>query len=233
MESMWALHAAEELNESQALYQDTNSQAAEKRHHEPALYQSTTSQAAEELNESRVLYQGATSVVPQAADYKGLGFSPCGPFLSLQPSKLPFSAASLAPKPRFSRFLPGIRQLLPRWTPAILSASLILLTSCHSRHIDMTVENRTGKAIHLLEVDYPSASFGADSLAAGELFHYRIQLRGRGPLKVQYTGSAGQQVQVEGTTLAEPQEGQIEIVLLPGGQAEFHPELTDAVVRIK
>jgi hypothetical protein len=90
----------------------------------------------------------------------------------------------------------------------------------------MTVENRTGGAIQLLEVDYPSASFGANSLAPGEVFHYRIQLRGNGPLKVQYTGSDGKQVQIEGPTLAEPQEGRTEIVLLPAGKAEFHPQLS-------
>jgi hypothetical protein len=34
------------------------------------------------------------------------------------------------------------------------------------------------------------------------------------------------QVQIDGPTLAERQEGQLKIVLLPGGKAEFHPELT-------
>jgi len=52
------------------------------------------SQAAEQLNKSQALYQGTTSVVTQAADYKRLGFSPCGPLPYLQPSKLPFSAGS-------------------------------------------------------------------------------------------------------------------------------------------
>ena len=78
----------------------------------------------------------------------------------------------------------------------------------------------------LLEVDYPSASFGKDSLAAGDAFHYRIQLRGDGPLKVQYTASDGSQTQIQGPTVTEGQEGRLEITLLPGGKAEFHPELT-------
>jgi hypothetical protein len=108
----------------------------------------------------------------------------------------------------------------------ILAAALLMVAGCHSYHIETTVENRTGAAIQLLEVDYPSASFGADSLAAGAAFHYRIQLRGSGPLKVQYTGGNGHQAQINGPTLAERQEGSLEIVLLPGGNAEFHPELT-------
>ncbi|MGD0831900.1 MAG: hypothetical protein ABR907_13210 [Terracidiphilus sp.] len=107
-----------------------------------------------------------------------------------------------------------------------LAAVLFLFVGCHSFHIETTVENRTGNAIQLLEVDYPSASFGADKLAAGEIFHYRIQLRGSGPVKVQYTESDRHQRQIDGPVLAEPQEGRLEIVLLPGGNAEFHPELT-------
>jgi len=107
-----------------------------------------------------------------------------------------------------------------------LTLSLACAAGCHSYHIDTTVENRTGTAIQLLEVDYPSASFGADSLAAGAAYHYRIQLRGNGPLKVQYTSVDRRQMQMEGPELAEPQEGRLEIVLLPSGKAEFHPQLT-------
>jgi len=112
------------------------------------------------------------------------------------------------------------------WTIAILSVALIALAACHSYHIEITVENRTGGAIQLLEVDYPSASFGANTLAAGATLPYRIQVRGSGPLKVEFTASDGHQTQIEGPTLAERQEGRIEIVLLPAGYAEFHPHLT-------
>lgn len=109
---------------------------------------------------------------------------------------------------------------------AVLASLLIGAAGCHSYHIDMTVENRTGGAIQLLEMDYPSASFGADSLAADAVFRYRIQVRGNGPLKVEYTGSDGRQAQITGPTLAERQQGRMQIVLLPGGKAAFHPELT-------
>lgn len=109
-------------------------------------------------------------------------------------------------------------------------AGPILLTAigCHSYHVEASVENRTGGAIQQLEVDYPSASFGANSLAPGEVFRSRIQLRGSGPIQVQYTVPGGHQAlaPIEGPTLAEHQEGRLEIVLLPGGKAEFHPLLS-------
>jgi hypothetical protein len=105
-------------------------------------------------------------------------------------------------------------------------SALFAVAGCHSYHVETTVENNTGGAIQLLEVDYPSASFGADSLAAGAEFHYRIQLRGSGPLNVQYTASDGKQEKISGPTLTERQEGRLTIVLLPGSKAGFYPELT-------
>lgn len=118
----------------------------------------------------------------------------------------------------------GIRRELLGLGVAVLLAA----TGCHSYHVDATVENRTGAPIQLLEVDYPSASFGAGKLAAGDVFHYRIQLRGAGPLKVQYTGADGNVAQIDGPAMAERQEGQLRIVLLPGGKARFAPQLTPA-----
>jgi len=116
--------------------------------------------------------------------------------------------------------------LLRGWACAGAVGALVFVSGCHSYHVDATVENRTGGAIQLLEVDYPSASFGTDKLGTGAVFHYRIQLRGSGPLKVLYTAADGKQATVDGPTVAERQEGTLQIVLLPGGKAEFHPSLT-------
>lgn len=113
---------------------------------------------------------------------------------------------------------------------ASLAATLLLvcafsMLACHSYHIEASVENRTGGAITLLEVDYPSASFGSDALAADAVFHHRFQVRDSGPISVQYTAANGRQIQLKGPTLYEKQEGSIEIVLLPDGQVDFHSTL--------
>ncbi len=103
----------------------------------------------------------------------------------------------------------------------------IILSGCHSYRVDAVVENRTGSPIELLEVDYPSASFGVDKLAANADFHYRFQIRASGPVKVQYTEAATQKIrQTTGPDIFERQEGRIEIVLLPAGRIEIHPDLT-------
>ncbi len=115
---------------------------------------------------------------------------------------------------------------LPRLLFVIAVAPAILLTACHSYHIDATIENRTGADVQLLEVDYPDASFGADHIASGAVFHYRFQIRGSGPIKITYTGPGDKQIQIAGPTLVERQQGQLKIVLLPAGKAQFLPQLT-------
>lgn len=109
---------------------------------------------------------------------------------------------------------------------SVLGVLLLTFAACHSYHVDTTVMNHTGSAIQLLEVDYPSASFGASTLAVNASLPYRIQMRGSGTMKVQYTAPNGRVVTIDGPNLAERQEGRLEIVLLPGGKAEFHPDLT-------
>ena len=108
--------------------------------------------------------------------------------------------------------------LLPLWAAI----------GCHSAHVAITLENRTGAEVRLLEVDYPNASFGVDALAAGAVYRYRIQVIGQGQVKVQYIDPADHQVQITGTKLAEDDQGKLEIALLPGGKAEFNPQFVPA-----
>jgi hypothetical protein len=111
-------------------------------------------------------------------------------------------------------------------TIALALLPLVAAAACHSAHVAITVENRTGAGVRLLEVDYPNASFGADALAAGADYHYRIQVIGEGQVKVQYTDAANHQVQVTGTKLAENDQGTLGIVLLPDGRAQFYSDVS-------
>jgi hypothetical protein len=108
---------------------------------------------------------------------------------------------------------------------ALALLALLPAAACRSRHVEVSVENRTGADIRLLEVDYPNASFGVDALNSGAAYHYRIQVSGQGPVKVQYSDAANHQPQMTGPTLHEDDQGRLEIVLLPAGKAEFNPQL--------
>ncbi len=121
------------------------------------------------------------------------------------------------------------RRALGRWTLLLLGTGFIsgFVCGCHSYQIETTVENRTGSAIELLEVDYPSASFGADNLAAGADYHYRFQVRGSGSVKVQYSEAGSHRLRrMIGPEVSERQEGHLEIILQPEGKASFQTELS-------
>jgi len=105
-------------------------------------------------------------------------------------------------------------------------ASILFVSACHSDHIDATIENHTGAVVQLLEIDYPSASFGVDRLEPGATFHYQFQVRGSGPLSIQYTDSNGHPAAITGPSLAEHQHGQLQIELLPQAKAKFAAQLT-------
>jgi FKBP-type peptidyl-prolyl cis-trans isomerase 2 len=108
-----------------------------------------------------------------------------------------------------------------------LSIGILTLSACHSYHVEATVENRTGQPLQLLEVQYPSASFGANSMAAGETLHYRFQILGQGQLKVHYWTGPGHQIEtvIPGPDLHEKQEGTLQIILNPNGKADFFTHL--------
>lgn len=111
---------------------------------------------------------------------------------------------------------------------ALVIVSLLVLTGCKSAHINVTVLNHTGETIKLVEVDYPSASFGIDSLNSGGSYQYLIQVRLSGKMKVQYTDASTLKiVKIEGPELKEGQQGRMTVVLQPDGKADFQPELKE------
>src|ERR1700712_502833 len=97
------------------------------------------------------------------------------------------------------------------------AVALLTVTGCHSAFIDATVSNHTSMPIPLIEVDYPTASFGTENLAPGKDFHYRFKVLGDGPTKVVYTDSTQQEKHVDGPSLREGDEGPLVITFAPDG----------------
>lgn len=109
---------------------------------------------------------------------------------------------------------------------AVLLLPLLTAASCRTYVVNVTVVNHTGGVVNLLEVDYPSASFGVDTMPAGGVFHYHLQVQDSGSVKVMYTEGRTQRYKSTGPNLYQGQQGQLEIVLNPNGKTEFHPRLT-------
>jgi hypothetical protein len=98
---------------------------------------------------------------------------------------------------------------------AVAVCILLTATGCHSPYIEATVSNHTAQPIELLEVDYPSASFGTQNLAPGADFHYRFKVLGEGATKLLYTDSAHHDHKSDGPALKEGAEGRLIIVITP------------------
>lgn len=131
------------------------------------------------------------------------------------PSLPPFSVARVGNnKPHSSRL-----------ALALTLGALLLATACKSPHVAVTVQNQTGAEVRLLEVDYPSASFGSDHLAPGASMHYSIAVTGSGPMKLQYTMPNNAVAQATGPQVSEGESGTLSILLTPNGHAEFLPDL--------
>ena len=96
---------------------------------------------------------------------------------------------------------------------AAVGVGLLTLTGCHSAYMEATVHNGTGAPITLLEVDYPSASFGKESLPTDADFNYRFKILGNGSTKVLWTDAERHEHSVAGPSLTEGQEGSVRITL--------------------
>jgi hypothetical protein len=96
---------------------------------------------------------------------------------------------------------------------------------CHSAYVSADVRNATGAPVTLVEVDYPSASFGTETLAAGADFHYRFKIQGSGPAKVLWTDAGHKDHTVTGPELQEGQQGSLLITISEAGatwSAQLH-----------
>jgi len=90
-------------------------------------------------------------------------------------------------------------------------AALLSLAGCHSAYIAATISNRTPEPLSLIEVDYPSASFGTQALASGQDFNYRFKVLGSGATTVLWTDAAHHDQKNAGPPLREGDEGALTI----------------------
>ena len=104
--------------------------------------------------------------------------------------------------------------------------AIALLAGCHSRFVEVTIDNRASTPLRLVEVDYPSASFGAEQIAANSIFHYRFKIQGAGTVKLEFTDAQGQTHTAGGPELHEGEEGHLTVVVDEAGKVSWQPALT-------
>ena len=112
---------------------------------------------------------------------------------------------------------------------ALLAVAVVALpvSGCRSAFVAAELRNDTPSPLTVVEVDYPSASFGTQSLAPGATFRYRFKILGTGPTKLTYTDTQGHDHSATGPTLSEGAEGSLAIRISPAGVA-WEPHLAQS-----
>ena len=100
---------------------------------------------------------------------------------------------------------------------AAVAASVLMCVGCHSSYVEATLQNHTAQPISLVELDYPSASFGVQSLAPNAEYHYRFMILGSGNVKFLYTDAKETEHTASGPARAEGDEGTLIVALTSAG----------------
>jgi len=106
--------------------------------------------------------------------------------------------------------------------------TLVTLTACRSPYVETTIENTGPAPIHLIEVDYPSASFGTQSIDAHDTYHYHFKIQGSGPVTLTFTDAAGKPHTATGPDLKEGQQGDLRITIDPSANVSWSQNLSTA-----
>ena len=104
--------------------------------------------------------------------------------------------------------------------------ALVMLAGCKSPYIEATIHNATGTTIHTLQIEYPSASFGTQTLAPDADFHYRFKIQGEGKMKLTYTAANHQDIKSTGPTLYEGQSGTLTLTLPAASDPQWQLAVT-------
>ena len=108
----------------------------------------------------------------------------------------------------------------------ILLFAMLCLTACRSAYVETTLENNSPAPMRLIEVDYPSASFGTQSIDAHATYHYRFKVQGSGPVTINWTDAAGKPHTAAGPTLKEGQQGTLRISIDPSENVSWNVNLS-------
>ena len=116
------------------------------------------------------------------------------------------------------------KNILNRRTLLVLF--LLACAGCRSRFVDVTIVNQ-GPTVHVVEFDYPSASFGANLLTTGASYHYRFKVQGPGPLSLQYEDASGHTRTAQGPKVELGDQGSLLVKIGEGGAVTWAPSLTN------
>lgn len=87
------------------------------------------------------------------------------------------------------------------------------LAGCRAHVVKISLINTSAEPIKTIIVDYPSATFGKDSLAPRETYFSLIKPVDKGPIKVRFTDAQGGNHAYESISLQQGDDGSVNIKL--------------------
>jgi hypothetical protein len=94
---------------------------------------------------------------------------------------------------------------------------ILTLAGCRSRVVKVNLINTSTAPVKTIIVDYPTATFGKDTLAPGATFSYVIKPLESGMLKIQFTDAKGAIHSYSGTTLHKNDDGVLDVNINQNG----------------
>jgi len=99
---------------------------------------------------------------------------------------------------------------------------VIAVAGCRAHVVKISLTNISTEPIKTIIVDYPSATFGKDTLAPRESYFSLIKPVDKGPIKVRFTDAQGVSHVYRSTSLAPGDDGWVDIKLTQSsGQTGF------------
>jgi hypothetical protein len=105
---------------------------------------------------------------------------------------------------------------------AVALVFVIAIAGCRAHVVKISLTNASPEAIKTIIVDYPTATFGKDTLAPRETYFSLVKPVDKGPIKVRFTDAQGVSHTYESISLAPGDDGWVDIKLTQSsGQTGF------------
>jgi hypothetical protein len=89
----------------------------------------------------------------------------------------------------------------------------LFCTACHSRGINVSIQNNAKVPLHNDEGDYPGASFGTGSIPPNGSYWYRIKPTSDGQLTLSFDQQNGATQKEKGPTVHRGEEGDLILIV--------------------
>ena len=109
---------------------------------------------------------------------------------------------------------------------ALCFSAGIVTFGCHSRGIDITIQNNAHMPMKNVEVDYPGAAFGTGGVAPGASYQYHIKPLSTGDVTLSFEQENGKTFKQKGPTVHAGDAGQMILILDQDASQQWHMTAT-------